>query len=90
MIEIVESEELEVPVGKTVVMSSYFSPEDPGRYVVRGYVVYGGKTSETKESFINVNPAGGIEIPQDTDYLAFLVSLVVVILIIVILLKRRL
>jgi len=76
-------------VGKTVVMSSYFRPEEPGRYIVKGYVLYGGKTTDTKESVINVNPEG-TAIPEDTNYLAFLISAVVVVLIIVILLKRRL
>jgi len=89
LVEISESEELEVDVGKTVVMSSYFSPEETGKYVVRGRVVYGGKTTETKESYINVNPEGS-PLPEDTNQLALLISAVVVVLIIVILLKRRL
>lgn len=90
LIEIAESEELEVAVGKTVVMSSYFKPESQGRYLVKGYVVYGGKTSETKESYINVNPVGA-EVPsEDMSYIALLVAVIVVILIIVVFLKRRL
>ncbi len=88
LVEVSESEELEVPVGKVVVMSSYFRPELPGQYVVKGYVIYGGKTTETKESFINVNPAG-VAVPQEPDYTLVGVA-IIAILIIIILLKGRL
>lgn len=88
LVDVAESEELEVPVGKIVVMSSYFKPELPGQYVVKGYVIYGGKTTETKESFINVNPAG-VAGPQEPDYTLVGVA-IIVILIIIILLKGRL
>lgn len=90
LVEVVESEELEVPVGRTVVMSSYFKPEKQGLYVVRGHVVYGGKTTETKESFINVGSGEGGLSPEETNYIALLIAVVVAILIIVVLLKRRL
>ncbi|NIO21308.1 MAG: hypothetical protein GTN76_11375 [Candidatus Aenigmarchaeota archaeon] len=90
LVEVIESDELEVPVGKTVVMSSYFNPETQGRYVVKGYVVYEGKTTGTKESVINVTPKEAILPPQDMNNIALLVSAIVVVLIIVILLKRRL
>jgi hypothetical protein len=88
IVEIVESEELEVPVGKTVVMSAYFRPGLPGQYVVKGNVIYGGKTTETKESFINVNP-GGEGTGAQPDYSLLAVAIVAV-LVIIFLLRRRL
>ncbi|MEE9323253.1 MAG: hypothetical protein V3U72_01785 [Candidatus Aenigmarchaeota archaeon] len=89
LVDVVESEELEVPVGKTVVMSAYFRPALPGQYVVRGQVIFGGKTTETKESFINVNPGQVVTGPRETDYVAIAFA-IIAIFIIIILLKGRL
>ena len=76
LVEVAESEELEVPVGKTVVLSAYFRPEQPGQYVVKGAVIYGGKTTETKESYINVGPQAGQAPP---DYVLFTAALAAVV-----------
>ena len=89
LFEIVESEELEVPIGKTVIMSAYFRPGLPGQYVVRGHVIYGGKTTETKESFINVNPKQEGTSPQGVNYALVAVAIMAV-FIIIILLKKKL
>jgi hypothetical protein len=70
LVEVVESDELEIPVGKTVMLSAYFKPQLPGQFVVRGSVIYGGKTTELKESFINVGPASGQAPPADVAYIA--------------------
>jgi hypothetical protein len=70
LVEVVESEELEAPLGKTIVLSAYFRPQFPGQYVVRGSVIYGGKTTETKESYINVGPQAG---QPPADYMLFAV-----------------
>lgn len=90
LIEVVESEELEVPIGKTVVLSAYFKPESPGQYVMGGYVVYGGKTTETKESFINVNPAGAITPPRETDPLVLALAAGAAVIVIIFLIRKRL
>jgi len=87
LVEVVESEELEAPVGKTIVLSAYFRPEFPGQYVVKGSVIYGGKTTETKESYINVSPQTG-QLPADYTLLA--IAALVAVFAIAILLKAGL
>ena len=83
LVDVAESEELEVPVGKTVVMSAYFKPELPGQYVVKGQVIYGGKTTETKESFINVNPGQAATSPRGTDYIVIAFAIIAIFIIII-------
>ena len=88
LVNVTESDELEVPVGKVVVMSAYFKPEFPGQYLVRGQVVYGGKTTETKESYINVNP-GGEALPRGLDYTTLAVAAAALLIIALLLFRFR-
>lgn len=55
LLTVFESEQLEVPVGREVALTAYFPATEPGRYVVTGHVLYAGKTTETKETIVNVN-----------------------------------
>ena len=57
LVEIIESEELYVPVGETIEFPSYFTPKEQGRYVINGYVVYSKKITPEKGTILNVNPA---------------------------------
>jgi hypothetical protein len=55
LVSTIASEQLSVSPGEKINLTTYFTPEQGGRYLVRGQVVYSEKLSETKESVINVN-----------------------------------
>lgn len=57
IIQTLESEELEVPVGETVDFEMFFIPKEAGKYVVSGRVFYENKRTFEMSSIINVNPA---------------------------------
>jgi len=54
---VLESEELLVPVEETTNLTTYFTPDRPGRYVIRGAVYYDKKVTFTKEGILNVTEA---------------------------------
>jgi hypothetical protein len=56
LVKLLESEETEVLVGETKTLAVYFTPEEAGRYVIRGKVFYSGKVTEEKEAVINALP----------------------------------
>jgi hypothetical protein len=56
LVKTISSEQLSASPGEKVNLTTYFTPENGGRYVIRGNVVYSEKITETKESIINVNP----------------------------------
>lgn len=45
----VASEELSVPTGKTAALTAYLKIERPGSYVIKGHVIYDGKTTDAEE-----------------------------------------
>jgi hypothetical protein len=55
LVSTITSEQLSVSPGEKVNLTTYFTPEKGGKYLVKGYVVYSEKLSEIKESVINVN-----------------------------------
>lgn len=59
LITALASNELEVAAGESREFVSYFTPDKVGRYVLKGYVVYHGKTTTTKETILNVLEDGG-------------------------------
>lgn len=60
LVKTISSEQLSVSPGERINLTTYFTPEQGGRYVVRGNVVYSEKISETKESIINVNSESAV------------------------------
>jgi hypothetical protein len=65
-------ETLNVPVGETIDLSAYFIPSTPGRYLIEGVVIYGGKKTQPKSTILNV-------IGRPANYLPYiLVTLVLV------------
>jgi hypothetical protein len=56
LVEVLEGDEIDVPVGETAELKTYFTPKNPGRYKIVGWVYYSKKT--TKESFIILNVQG--------------------------------
>jgi len=59
IIEIIETEEIDVPNGESTSFITYFTPEKPGRYVISGRVIYNKKLTYEKGSVLNVNPVPG-------------------------------
>jgi len=60
LVKTITSEQLSVSPGEKINLTTYFTPEQEGRYIVKGYVVYSEKLSETKESVINVNSESAV------------------------------
>jgi hypothetical protein len=54
--QVIESEEVDVESGESVDLTSFFTPETSGRFVVTGRVYYNKKLTFEKGSIINVNP----------------------------------
>lgn len=54
LIEVIESDELEIPVRKTGTLTSYFKLDEPGDYNISGYAVYEGKKTNTKDILLKV------------------------------------
>ncbi len=57
LIDLLESEEYDVPVGETVNLTVYYKPQTSGRHVIKGQVYYSKKVTYPKESILNVLPA---------------------------------
>ena len=58
LIDTLHSEEILVPVRETRTLIAYLKIEKEGNYKIRGYVVYEGKTTDTKEISFNVGGTG--------------------------------
>ncbi len=55
IVEIIETEEIDVPSQQTANIIFYFTPEQPGRYIISGRVTYNKKLTFAKSSVMNVN-----------------------------------
>ena len=53
LVDLIEGDEIDVPVGETVDLKSYYTPKKAGRYKIVGWVYYSKKT--TKENFVVLN-----------------------------------
>ena len=53
-VDIIESDEVIVEVGETSRLTSYYKIQSPGKYVVKGCVLYEGKETGTKEISFDV------------------------------------
>lgn len=62
---------LDIPVKQSAEFTGYFTPSEPGRYVIYGYLTYGGKKTGAKSTVLNVygNPR---------DYTWHILALVIV------------
>lgn len=54
VVDIIESEEVEVPVGQTAELTTYFKPTETGRHIIGGEVYFSKKVTHTKSSILNV------------------------------------
>jgi len=56
-----ESEEMAVAPAETVSLETYYTPDKASNYMIKGYVLYNGKRTETKGALLKVS-GGGINI----------------------------
>ena len=59
LVDTPEGEEVLIPVGQRDALTSYFKPDEPGDYDIKGYVNYEGKKTEVKEMSFTIGEAGG-------------------------------
>ena len=59
IMHLLESEEIVVQPGESVNLTSYFTPQETGKYSVKGRVYYSKKLTFPKEAIVNVNPVEG-------------------------------
>jgi len=84
LVDALQSEESIVAAGKQDTLTSYFKPDQPGNYSVKGHVIYGEKKTEEKEISFTVAGDGGTEAGQPFNLAVPAVIGVIGILIIVI------
>ena len=77
IVEVIETEEIDVLSQETADFITYFTPEKPGRYIISGRVIYNRKLSYEKASVMNVN------YPTELEKRIKLLPLIVYIIIIV-------
>ena len=82
LVKTVESEPLDVAVGESIDLSTYFTPEKDGRYRIRGVIMYSGKQTSAKESVLNVNP-------RPANYTPYYITIGVLVILIVYYLTRK-
>jgi hypothetical protein len=93
IIEIIETDEIDVDLKETVDIIHYFTPDKPGRYVINGKIYYNRKITYEKSSILNVNP--GAEYQQKINivpliiYLALIMTIIYLIRRIIQIKKRR-
>jgi len=76
LVEVFESDMLNVPVNSQQSFKSYFKPTSAGRYVVRGSVIYQGKETRKKETILNV-------LPQEKNYTLYYIGVGVLVIVLV-------
>lgn len=84
LVDALQSEESVIPAGKQGTLTSYFKPDQPGSYSVKGHVIYEGKKTGEKEVSFTVAGNGGTEAGQPFNLAVPAVIGVIGILIIVI------
>lgn len=98
VLRVLESEALLVGPGESVELESFFTPQEPGSYVVRGTVVYEGKRTAEKSIVVDVPESGfgdaGENLAADSSVviatvLFFMVLLGIVLLVLVEEKKKR-
>ena len=87
IVRILETEEIEVPAGEKAEFVSFFIPEEPGRYVISGKVIYNKKFTFEKGSILNVNPPPETE--KGPNYGMFFILLIYLIMAVTIIFIMR-
>lgn len=93
IVQVVNSEIIDVSPGELVPLQVFFEPERPGQYKITGRVFYNNKITYEKGSVLNVNP--GENYSPDSNVLLYTIILAIIAIIIIFLLliikkkKRR-
>ena len=82
LVKTMESDTLDVPVSSQADLTTYFTPEKPGRYILRGQVIYSGKKTPPKETIVNV-------LTKPTNYTPYYIAIAVLVILIIYYLTRR-
>jgi hypothetical protein len=87
IVQVIESDLVDVPSHDSTTFTSYFTPEKPGRYIIQGRVHFNNKITFEKSSVINVNPvlqaSGKIGVIQLLIYIVIVTAIIYLIRIIV-------
>ncbi|MBW2975360.1 hypothetical protein KY366_06595 [Candidatus Woesearchaeota archaeon] len=83
IVEVIETEEIDVASGEKADLRAYFTPPRAGRYIVTGRVLYNKKLTFEKGSIINVNPR-----PEEKSRF-FLLLIYLIILVTIIFMARK-
>ena len=89
IVEVIETDEVDVASGETVDLISFYTPKSPGRYVVTGRVQYNKKLTYEKGSVINVSPKQDGDGPRFTLLFIYLVILITIIFLVRRIMKSR-
>lgn len=90
VVDVLESEEVEIPTGQVGELTAYFTPKKQGRYSIIGRVYYSKKVTPEKSSVLNVKPSeepsktapvGEKDLEENADYLSIIALIAVFILV---------
>ena len=79
IVEVIETEEVDVESGETIGLKTFFEPSEPGRYVISGRIIYNRKMTFEKGSILNVRPAPEKQQEGKTTYVLLVIYLVILI-----------
>jgi len=54
VIDLIQSDEIDVPAGQQAKLTAYFTPKRPGRYTIAGRIYFAKKATEERSSILNV------------------------------------
>ena len=87
--DIINSDELLVPVGETTNLTAYVKIETPGNYVIKGHVLYDGKTTDTEELSLDTSKTKTGLLGFGTGIVIAAVIAIAIVLAIVLVWKRK-
>lgn len=87
LVKIIDTDFYNTPPGEVANIETFFNPDAPGQYEVKGRVLYNNKLTFERSSIINVN---GSALTKDSNYIPlFIIVLVIIILLLIIRKKKK-
>jgi len=68
LIYLADSEEQLILIGEEAELSAFFIPENPGKYLLRTYVIFGGKKTKAKEMVVEVYDSNRNDLNEITGF----------------------
>ncbi|MFC1787579.1 hypothetical protein ACFLY8_06100 [Halobacteriota archaeon] len=100
LVDVIESEPALIEVGKTKILTAYFSPEKPGDYLIDGDVIYEGKEAKMSQITTSVKSAetgvvkfaetGKVKISESRSLIPVISGLTLVAIISIFILRKKL